>query len=104
MRGLAALFVATASGAGVWWLFTWLRDDLDLPYFAWPLLIAGVVATVALTTATYRLFGPRRGSAAMTLPMLADRAVAALRTLPEGRYYRQALGEPWPVAVVGPTG
>ena len=40
----------------------------------------------------------------MTLAVLADRTVAALRLLPEGRYYRQSLGDPWPVAVVGPTG
>lgn len=97
--------VALAVGAAVAWLwweaFVYFRDDLDLPFLAWPAGIMFLLLVYLVTAWVFRNFGPHAAPLRVSPRLLARRTSHVLSTLEPVSHRVHPLGNPWPQAVVG---
>ncbi len=102
---LAVAVVGLAVAAYVWWLlFTFFRDTLEMDFLAYT---AGLIFAVLLYLGVglmYRRFGPKARPGHLSQGALARETKKRLAHLPSITHTVHPLGDPWPEAVIGPTG
>lgn len=104
LRAVVTVAVAAGCAALWWWAFRYFADTLDLDFLAWPVGILAALAGYQVVATTYRRFGPHAAPMHLSRGALRSRTVRLLRTLSAATHVLHPLGDPWPVAVVGPTG
>lgn len=103
-RAFVALLVAVAVVV-VWiWGFDYFGEELDLEFVAWPVGIGAALAGYLLVGLVFRRFGPKAAPMHLTVGALRRQVDRKLATLPEVSHTIHDLGDPWPKAVIGPTG
>lgn len=104
VRALVALAVA-AVGGWVWWLaFRFFEHDLDMAFLAWPVGIIMALGLYLFIGFLYRRAGPRAAPLHLSPSLLRRQVDRTLSQLPELTHTVHPVGDPWPKAVIGPTG
>ncbi|MDX1658031.1 MAG: hypothetical protein R3343_04355 [Nitriliruptorales bacterium] len=99
-RAIIALLLATVAGL-VWWrLFTFLNDELEMAFVAWPVGIILAILFYYAIGFVYRRAGPRSTSLRPTTGNLAHRLERLIGALTPLVFRSHRLGRPWPIAVV----
>jgi len=103
-RALVAALVATGVVYAWIWGFAYFGDELDMEFLAWPVGIGLAIAGYLLVGLVYRRFGPKAAPMHLTQRALARKLDQRLKRLPSLTHTIHPLGNPWPKAVIGPTG
>lgn len=103
-RALVAAVVAVVVVLAWLWAFEFFAEELEMEFVAWPVGILAAIGGYLLVGAVYRKAGPRAAPMHLTEGALAKKLDGRLDLLPDLSHVVHPLGNPWPKAVIGPTG
>ena len=100
VRALVALVLAVIAGFAWWAIFTYLNDELDLPFVAWPVGVFLAIAFYYGIGLIFRRAGPRATPIRQTTGNLGRRLRGMIDHLTPLSFRSHRLGKPWPIVVV----